>query len=170
MQEILQAMKGQRAVVSAAGHQVTGTIVSVDGNFVMVVDEARDGKIALIPKDEISEVRGKVGPQAAALGELPPDGTGMLAGGGIMVANGAPLMISGLVYVGLIPSYTPLWLPQVLPAAVLLGGGIPLLVMGSRRRQAYNRALFGARLGGRITPSVGRTPGGGWTGGLSLRF
>jgi hypothetical protein len=50
-----------------------------------------------------------------------------------------------------------------------LGGGIPLLVSGSRRRQAYNQAMFENRLG-RLTPAVGRTPHGAWTGGLTLRF
>jgi hypothetical protein len=93
----------------------------------------------------------------------------MLAGGGILVALGTPLFISGVVFVALAPSYTPLWAPQLLPAMALLGGGIPLLVTGSRRRQAFNQAMFENRLS-RLTPAVGRTPHGAWTGGLTLRF
>lgn len=175
LQSILYAMKGHEAVVFVAGRKVTGLIVGVDGDFVMMVDEDRDGKIAMIPKARITEVRGKASPTVARRRSregvvLPPDGTGMLAGGGILVAVGAPLMISGLVFVGITPSYTPIWLPQVLPALLLLGGGVPLLIFGSKRRRAYNQAVFDNQLSRRLSPSFGRTPGGGWTGGLSLRF
>jgi hypothetical protein len=174
IQSILYAMKGHEAVVFVAGRKVTGLIVGVDGDFVMMVDEDRDGKIAMIPKARITEIRGKTSstprPRSREGVELPPDGTGALAGGGVLVAIGGPLMISGLVFVGITPSYTPLWLPQVLPALLFLGGGIPLLVMGTRRKRAYQQALFENRLARRVAPTFGRTPGGGWTGGLSLRF
>lgn len=169
LQQILYAMKGHEATVYVAGRKVRGLIVGVDGDFVMMVDEERDGKIALIPKAQITEIRGKTRPERNKLA-LPPDGTGALAGGGVLVAFGGPLTISGLVFVAITPSYTPLWLPQLLPGLLFLGGGIPLLVMGTRKRRAYNEAVLEQRLSRRLTPTFGRTPGGGWTGGLSLRF
>ncbi len=170
---LLQAMRGHEGVIFTGDTRITGLILSVEGEFVVMVNDERDGKIALIPKAQIVEVRGKVGrTRSGKPGALPdmPDGTGALAGGGIMTALGAPLMLSGLVFVGIIPSGTSVYLPQVIPAAVLLGGGIPLLVMGTRRRRAYNSAVMQSMASGRLTPSVSRTPHGSWTGGISLRF
>lgn len=172
LQAVLYALKGHEALVFVGDRMISGLIIGVDGGFVMMVDENREGRIAMIPKEQITDIRGKVRsqPRGGVTGvKLPPDGTGMLAGGGILVAIGAPLFISGVVFVALAPSYAPLWAPQLLPAMAFLGGGIPLLVSGSRRRQAYNQAMFESRLG-RLTPAVGRTPHGAWTGGLTLRF
>ena len=174
LQAVLYALKGHEAIVSVGARMISGLIIGVDGGFVMMVDENREGRIAMIPKEQITDVRGRVRSQGRTGGDtssakLPPDGTGMLAGGGILVALGTPLFISGVVFVALAPSYTPLWAPQLLPAMALLGGGIPLLVTGSRRRQAFNQAMFENRLS-RLTPAVGRTPHGAWTGGLTLRF
>jgi len=171
MHTILSAMKGHEAVVFVAGRTITGLIIGVDGDFVMMVDADRDGKIAMIPKAKILEVRGKPGPQRLTRVPLPKQsGTGALVGGGALVGIGGPLMISGLVFVSFSASYAPLWLPQVLPAMLMLGAGIPLLVVGARRRRAYREAQQHNSLARRMMPSVGRTPGGGWTGGLSLRF
>jgi len=169
LQAILYAMRGHDATIYAAGRVITGLLVGVEGDFVMMVDDARDGKIAMIPKSQITEVRGKTRPTRSG-GPLPPDGTPQLAGGGVLVAIGAPLTISGLVFVSLTPSFTPLWLPQLLPGLLMLGGGIPLLVVGSRRRRAFQAAMYENRITRHMKPSFGRTPGGGWTGGLSLRF
>ena len=52
----------------------------------------------------------------------------------------------------------------------MLGVGIPLLVVGNKRRRAYKAAMQEAELGHRLMPSIGRTRGGAWTGGLSFRF
>lgn len=169
LQAVLHAMRGHEATIYAAGRVITGLLVGVEGDFVMMVDDARDGKIAMIPKSQITEVRGKTRPTRNRVA-LPPDGTPQLAGGGVLVAIGAPLTISGLVFVSLAPSYTPLWLPQLLPGLLMLGGGIPLLVVGSRRRRAFQEAMYENRITRHMKPSFGRTPGGGWTGGLSLRF
>jgi len=178
LQAVLYAMKGLEAVVYISGRKITGRIIGVDGGFVMMVDEDHNGKIAMIPKEQITDVRGKVGGATsgrtklseAELAALPPDGIGLLAGGGILTALGGPLFVSGVVFVAIAPSFTPLWMPQLLPALVFLGAGIPMLVTGSRRRRAYQESLYGSRLSQRLSPSFARTPGGGWTGGLSLRF
>lgn len=165
MQTILDGMKGHEAVVFARGGTVTGLIVGVDGPSVVMVDYDHDGKIAMIPKADVLEVRGRV---KKPVPPDMPDGTGSLAGGGVLVGIGGPLMISGLVFFGIGPTDLGfLYLPQIIPAAVLLGAGIPLLVRGTRQRRAYRAAQAG--LASRLTPSFGPTRGG-WTGGLTLRF
>jgi hypothetical protein len=77
-------------------------------------------------------------------------------------------MLSGLVFVAITPTSPIIWGPQVLPAAVMLGAGIPLLIRGTRQRRAYRAAM--ARAMARVEPSFGRTRHGTWTGGLTLRF
>lgn len=166
LETILQGMKGREAVVYAAGAKVTGLIIGVDGDFVTIIDVERDGKIALIPKLQIVEVRGRMAVQPSDL----PTGTGNLVAGGILVGVGAPLMLSGLVFLGITPSYLFIYLPQILPAGVMLGVGIPNLVIGMRKRRAYQAASRGSRLSERLTPAVNRTPHGSWTGGLRLQF
>lgn len=165
LETILQGMKGREAVVYAAGAKVTGLIIGVDGEFVTIIDAERDGKIALIPKLQIVEVRGRMAPELSDL----PTGTGNLVAGGILVGVGAPLMLSGLVFLGITPSYIFIYLPQIVPAGVMLGVGIPNLVKGMKRRRAYQAATQ-RRLSDRLTPAVHRTPHGSWTGGLTLRF
>lgn len=166
LETILQGMKGREAVVYAAGAKVTGLIIGVDGDFVTIIDAERDGKIALIPKLQIVEVRGRMAVQPTDL----PTGTGNLVAGGILVGVGAPLMLSGLVFLGITPSYLFIYLPQILPAGVMLGVGIPNLVIGMRKRRAYQAASRGSRIADRLTPAVNRTPHGSWTGGLRLQF
>jgi hypothetical protein len=166
LETILQGMKGREAVVYAAGAKVTGLIIGVDGDFVTIIDVERDGKIALIPKLQIVEVRGRMSAQETDL----PTGTGNLVAGGILVGVGGPLMLSGLVFLGISPSYLFLYLPQIVPAGVMLGVGIPNLVTGMRKRRAYQAASRGSRLSERLTPAVNRTPHGSWTGGLRLQF
>jgi hypothetical protein len=168
LETILQAMKGREAVVYAAGAKVTGLIIGVDGDFVTIIDAERDGKIALIPKAQIVEVRGRSRQMSTPYTDL-PTGTGNLVGGGILVGIGAPLMLSGLVFLGIVPSFVVVYLPQILPAGVMLGVGIPNLVIGSRKRRAYQAAMR-PRLSDRLAPAVSRTPHGSWTGGLTLRF
>lgn len=165
LETILQGMKGREAVVYAAGAKVTGLIIGVDGEFVTIIDAERDGKIALIPKLQIVEVRGRMAPELSDL----PTGTGNLVAGGILVGIGAPLMLSGLVFLGITPSYIFIYLPQIVPAGVMLGVGIPNLVKGMKRRRAYQAATQ-RRFSDRLTPAVHRTPHGSWTGGLTLRF
>ncbi len=169
LQSILVAMRGHEAVVFAAGRMMTGMLIGVEGDFVMMVDDARDGKIAMIPKSQITEVRGKV-ERPRREGPLLPDGMPQLAGGGVLVAIGGPLTISGLVFVSLAPSSAVLWGPQLIPGLLMAGGGIALLVSGTRKRRAFRDAIYKDNLASRLTPSVGRTQGGGWTGGLRLRF
>jgi hypothetical protein len=168
LETILQGMKGREAVVYAAGTKVTGLIIGVDGDFVTIIDAERDGKIALIPKAQIVEVRGRSAQMIEPYVDL-PTGTGNLVAGGILVGIGAPLMLSGLVFLGISPSSLFLYLPQILPAGVMLGIGIPNLVIGGRKRRAYQAAMR-PRLSERLAPAVSRTPHGSWTGGLTLRF
>ena len=167
LETILQGMKGREAVVYAAGAKVTGLIIGVDGDFVTIIDAERDGKIALIPKVQIAEVRGRLMTEAQ-YSDL-PTGTGNLVAGGILVGIGAPLMLSGLVFLGITPSSLFVYLPQIVPAGVMLGVGIPNLITGMKKRRAYQAATQ-RRLADRLLPAVSRTPHGSWTGGLTLRF
>ena len=167
---ILKSMNGREGVVVARRATVSGLIIGVEGEMVTLIDYSKDGKIVMLPKSDILEIRGRVPPPP--ISSLPPRGTGMVIAGGAMVGVGVPLMLSGLIFSALSASYAIyLGLPQIVPAAALLGAGIPLLVFGTRRRRAHEEALKKHVLAhGRLLPTVGRTRHGGWTGGLVLRF
>ncbi len=166
LETILRAMNGRDAIVFAAGTTVTGRIIGVDGDFVTMVDIEREGKIAMIPKPQITEVRGVV----AARPDKLPTGTSQLIAGGVLVGVGTPLMIAGLTLLSFSPSSFFFYGFELIPAVVLLGIGIPHLVIGKRRQRAYRAARDKPQISRRLLPSVARTPGGGWTGGLSFRF
>lgn len=176
LETILQAMNGRHAVVFVGAATVSGQIIGVDSEFVTLVDE-RDGKIATVPKAQITEVRAQTtqhvpeGPQPArtTAPEDLPTGKGGVISGAILVSLGGPLLISGIVFAGLSPSSPALWLGLAVPANALLGAGIPLLAVGVNRRKTFRAATQKPRLG-RMRPWFGRTRGGGWTGGLVLQF
>lgn len=165
LDRLLSMLRGQEVTVYLASQSIMGRIISVEGDAVAMIDNDRGGRIALIPKAAIRDVRGSIPPTPP---EALPSGTAPIAGGAVLVGFGAPTMISALVFIALIPSSTSVWLPQFLPAAALLGAGIPLLVRGVRQRRAYREALF--RQQARLSPNFAPTRGGGWTGGLTLRF
>lgn len=183
LQAILDAMNGREAIVYVGEATATGRIVGVEGDFVTMA-RMSDGKIALIPKAQITEIRAApvvAGPRdpEPAPSRTPrlnpdgepdlPSGIGAVVTGSILVAQGIPLMLSGLVFVILSSSSPAIWVGQVVPASLLLGAGIPLLAVGTSRRRAYKDAQK-ALQSRRLMPAVGRTPGGGWTGGITLRF
>jgi len=148
---------------------VAGLIIGVEGDLVTIVDYTNDGKIVMLPKSDILEIRGRVPPPP--MPSSSQRGVGMIVGGALMTGVGAPLMLSGIIFSTLDISYALyLGLPQIIPAAALLSAGIPLLVFGTRRRKAYDAQLKQQTAGGRLMPTVGRTRHGGWTGGLVLRF
>jgi hypothetical protein len=98
-------------------------------------------------------------------GPLPSqDGTGLLVGGGLLTALGAPVFLTGAVFLGICPSCTYIHIPMLLVGGAALGGAIPMLVRGARRRRAYMDARVM-----QIAPALSRTRHG-WTGGLRLRF
>jgi hypothetical protein len=93
-------------------------------------------------------------------------GTGLLVGGWIATGVGTPIFISGLVFLGICPSCTYIHVPLLLVGGAHLAAGIPMVVAGSKRRAAYQKALREHELG----PVVSRTRDGSWCGGLRFRF
>ena len=76
------------------------------------------------------------------------------------------MFITGVTFLALCPSCTYFHLPMLIVGGGALGGGIPMISRGVQRRTAFQKALQEQR----ITPLVTRTPYGGWSGGLQLRF
>jgi hypothetical protein len=75
------------------------------------------------------------------------------------------VFLSGIVILAVCPSCATVHLPLLIIGAGTLGGGIPMLIGGSRRQSAYRKAVEERAL----SPVVMKTPGG-WTGGLRFRF
>ena len=160
-----RAMKGQEVVlVLGRGDRRRGRLITSDADSILFVDYADDGRLRVLPKDSVLELRGAPPRTAALLG--PPEGGGRIAGGAVMTAVGAPLLITGLVFLGACPSCISVSLPTFVPGALLVGLGIPLIVKGARMRRAWNEK---ARALARVTPGLVATPRG-WAGGLTVRF
>lgn len=142
------------------GREIEGTVSAVQPEtFTLIHGET--GVVRVLQKSSVVRLRVKV---PAPLPQR--DGVGLLVGGGLLTAVGAPVFVSGAVFLGICPSCVGLHLTMLLTGAGALGGGIPMLVMGTRRRRAYLDARA-TRLTLQPTGAIGPH---GWTGGLRLRF
>lgn len=142
------------------GGNMRGRVGAVQRDTFTLI-QSKTGAVLVLPKSGVVSLRVATPPP------LPPrNGTAALVGGSILTAVGTPVFISGLTFLGIAPSSPALHLPMLLIGGAALAGGIPLLVRGSRQRRAYQEALQERAL----SPVVMRTPHGGWTGGLRLRF
>lgn len=143
------------------GRDIDGRVTAVQPDtFTLIHRET--GVVRVLQKSSVVRLR------VAMPKPLPTqDGMGMLVGGGLLTAIGAPVFLSGAVFLGVCPSCAGLHIPLLLTGAGALGGGIPMLVGGTRRRRAYNEAREKNRWTFAPSGSVGRQA---WTGGLRLRF
>lgn len=122
--------------------------------------EAESGQVLVLAKSGVASLRVYVPPPIPT-----KSGVGMLIGGGILTTVGVPVFITGVVFLGVCPSCVYLHLPMLLIGGGALGGGIPMISTGIRRRRAFNKAVEEHR----IVPMVSRTREG-WSGGLRFRF
>jgi hypothetical protein len=141
------------------GAELRGRIGAVQRDTFTLI-QASTGQVLVLPKSGVLSLRVYVPPPIPS-----KRGTGLLVGGSILTSIGAPVFISGVVMLGIYPSGVFIHLPLLFIGGGMLAGGIPMLVSGSRRRQAYNEALEKHQL----APVVIRTRHG-WTGGLRFRF
>lgn len=142
------------------GRELDGRVTAVQPDtFTLIHRET--GVVRVLQKSAVAQLRVRV-PK-----ELPTqDGVGMLVGGGLLTAIGTPVFLTGAVFLGICPSCVGLHVSLLVTGAGALGGGIPLIVGGSRRRRAYNEARA-THLTLAPAASVGKT---GWNGGIRLRF
>ncbi|TPV94890.1 MAG: hypothetical protein B7733_12710 [Myxococcales bacterium FL481] len=143
--------------------KVEGRISAVQVHTFTVIDLAGGGVVRVMSKRDVTSVRVRTPPP------LPKrSGVGLLAGGGTLTALGSPVAVAGLVFLGVYPSGYYIHVPLLLVGGALAGVGTALLVKGLRTRRLYNEALVKRRLS--LTPTMGRTRHGAWTGGLTLQF
>ncbi|MEZ4380600.1 MAG: hypothetical protein R3A79_04600 [Nannocystaceae bacterium] len=155
-----EGVDGFEVVLDLKGGKILqGRVGAVQEDTFTLIDTAT-GQVLVLAKSAVTSLRVYVPPPVPS-----KTGTGMLVGGGILTTVGVPIFITGVVFLGICPSCTYLHLPMLLIGGGALGGGIPMISTGVQRRNAYRRALEGAR----VTPLVSRTRYG-WNGGLSVRF
>jgi hypothetical protein len=122
--------------------------------------QAGTGSVVVLPKSGVVWLHVRTPPRI-------PDktGTGLMAGGIVLTSIAGPIFISGVAMLAVCPSCTYIHLPLLIIGAGMLGGGIPMTVIGARRRQKYRKVMEERA----ISPIVVRTPHG-WSGGLRFRF
>lgn len=142
------------------GKVLRGRVGAVQLDTFTLINRA-DGQILVIPKSSVTSLRAYIPPP------LPTkNGTGLIAGGSVLTALGVPVFITGVTFLAICPSCTYLHLPMLIVGGGALGAGIPMISRGIQRRTAFQRAVQEHQL----SPMVTRTPYGGWSGGLQLRF
>lgn len=166
------------------GTEFTGRLLGVHGTA-LICARAGDGLVVAVDQSQVAranalESASDVGGQRV----LPPErGTGLIVGGAIMTAVAGGLIVAGIGggaycnnYNGYYTTYygggqsgdsncVRYWVPMVVPGALLAAGGIPMIIFGKKRRDAWKKKHGFATL----TPRVTRTRKG-WSGGLTLRF
>ncbi len=96
------------------------------------------------------------------------NGLGLLITGSVLTGIGAPVTIAGTVGLAAIPvPYNLVFVPFLGAGVAHLAVGIPLLVVGVKRRKRWKAANVTTT---RLVPGLGRSPQGTWTPGLTLRF
>jgi len=155
----LDDLRGARVTVTLEdGTKVTGSLYGArPQTFTVVLD---DGQVRVMRRSAVTDVR------VTEVTVPTQNGIGMLVVGGLLVGVGVPVLISGLVFLGITPAYPVIWAPQVVIGGAATGGGITLIVYGTRRRVRFTEALSKRnRLALRDRPQRVQ-----WTGGMSFRF
>lgn len=142
------------------GAVVSGVLIS-QSPAQLGVAEGTEGRLVAVDKAAIRSV------EVEARTQLPPngDGTGLLAGGGLLLGLGIPTTIAGLTFTFLVGPTFGLFF---LPGPLAMGAGIPMVAVGNKRKRAHTEALRRARLG-QLTPQLNVGPHGG-TAGVHWRF
>lgn len=146
-----------------SGTQLTGRVTALHQTTFTLVDHA-DGAIRVIPKAEVTELRARLpGPMPRR------SGTGLIAGGVALLVPGAVFTGAGLtVGVANAGFNDPTWIPLFVFGLGLMGGGIPMVILGGRRKAEFQAALEERKR--LLTPSISRTRDGGWVGGMTVAF
>jgi hypothetical protein len=156
-----EGVDGIVVIVELKGGKVLrGRVGAVQAETFTLID-ATDGQILVVPKSGVTSLRAHVPPPIPT-----QTGTGLIAGGSILLALGVPVFITGITFVAICPSCTYLHLPMLIVGGGALGGGIPMISRGIQRRNAFQRAMIEQQ----VAPIVTRTPYNGWVGGLQFRF
>jgi hypothetical protein len=137
----------------------------------LICARANDGLVVALDRGGVAQVN-------AVLDSAPPatptqkTGTGLLIAGISLTALAGALVVGGIAMhascaadtysTGYCWSY---WIPFGIGTIATAGAGIPMLVIGKKRRKAWKQAQSTAL----VAPAIGRTRTA-WTGGLRLRF
>lgn len=141
------------------GVKMRGKVGAVQRDtFTLIQDET--GAVLVLPKSGVRSLRVRTAPPIPT-----KTGAGAIAAGVVLTTVGTPVFITGLVFVAVCPSCAYIHLPMLFIGGGALGGGIPLIVRGARRRDKWRNAVTERGLSASVVPT--RT---GWTGGLRFRF
>jgi len=138
----------------------------------LICARATDGLVVALDRGRVVQVN-------AVLASQPPPATAQKTGTGLLIAGISLTALAGALVVGGIAMHAQCaatayysagycayyWIPFGIAAVATAGPGIPMLVIGKKRRKAWKQAQRTAL----IAPAVGLTRTA-WTGGLRVRF
>lgn len=155
-----QGVDGEQVVLELkGGKRMRGRVGAVQRDTFTLIERGT-GVVIVLPKSGVRSLR------VYAPAPIPDDrGSGLLIGGGVLTAVATPVFATGLAFLAVCPSCTGLNVSLLVVGGGGLAAGIPMIVVGSRRRRAYRKALREHQ----VSASFGRTRLG-WSGGLRFRF
>ncbi|KIG11875.1 hypothetical protein DB30_02375 [Enhygromyxa salina] len=175
-----EGMLGKQVALQMKDGAAVGGMVVAQSSTDLAIARGADGTVVSVPKAQIAGVR--LRPESASsgaagggstvpVGSRPlQDGRGLHGGGIVMLTVGSVLALSGTVMMAISVSYVAISLPLLLIGLGTAGGGIGMLVAGTKKRRAFNEAWgIPVRAGVQLTPTLAAGRNGGQAG-LVLRF
>lgn len=151
---------GERVEIRLKGdRRLSGRVGAVQQDTFTLI-RSDDGAVLVLPKSSVVSLRGHVPKPIPTR-----SGAGLIAGGAVLTTVGTPTFIAGVALLAICPSCTYIHLPLLLVGAGALAGGIPMVVKGAKRRDAFQRAIAEHQVTASVMPTRH-----GWTGGLRFRF
>jgi hypothetical protein len=112
----------------------------------LVLARAGDGLVVSVPTSEVLRVYAPID-RPPKRGPLPVDnGSGLIAGGGVLLGLGIPAIISGAVMAGICGFCTFIYLPLLIPGGAMTGAGAGMVKVGNDRKRMWQAATYGGRL------------------------
>ncbi len=136
----------------------------------LICARLEDGRVVAVLRTEVAQVHALPPAQAGPRVIKQDTGAGRIGAGIAMVTGGGVMVIGGIwggIYYGTAGygAGAYVWLPLILPAALMIGVGIPLIVRGGKIQREFRGKLpraYQAKLTKRRKVA--------WDGGLRLRF
>lgn len=156
------ALAGNDLQLTLSDGSFRGKLMGLQGSQ-LVLARAGDGLVVSVPTSEVLRVYAPTD-RRPKRGPLPVDnGSGLIAGGGVLLGLGIPAIISGAVMAGVCGFCTFIYLPLLIPGGAMVGAGAGMVKVGTDRKRMWQAATYGGRLSDTsVTPLQLR--------GMTLRF
>lgn len=139
------ALAGNELQLTLSDGTFRGKLMGLQGNQ-LVLARAGDGLVVSVPTSEVMRVHAPI-ERPRDRRPLPVDnGSGLIAGGGVLLGIGIPAVIAGAVMAGVCPECLFIYLPLLIPGGGMVGAGSGMIKVGIDRKRMWTQATYPGRL------------------------